>query len=326
MLNQCSEVIEFDLEANSVKSIPLSSCRFDLDKTHKLYWVHCDLTQVDDLNHFAKQPWLPESLLELCRHRDMRTQMIDESDSLTLQIPCLLDPEQSRPRMIRFDYLLIHLTHQICFTASASPMPALLAFKKSYTKSLTYAKTPCFILFLILDDVINDYSRVLLTFETTADHLDIKIRETHDVNFNEVMASKKQVMKLKRHVASIRDILMRISGHKFTVISNACRLSLTNLFTHCQTIINEADAIRDFMKEMLDQIDNTLMQKMNNTMKVLTGFAAIFLPLTLIAGIYGMNFQFMPELTWRYGYYYALMLMAVCAMILLFIFKKIKWF
>jgi magnesium transporter len=91
-------------------------------------------------------------------------------------------------------------------------------------------------------------------------------------------------------------------------------------------IANETDSLRDMLNSMLDQIDNALMQKMNETMKILTTFAAIFLPLTLITGIYGMNFQWMPELAWKYGYFYALTLLVVCGLSLLFIFKKMKWF
>ena len=68
------------------------------------------------------------------------------------------------------------------------------------------------------------------------------------------------------------------------------------------------------------------MQKLNQSIKVLTAISMIFLPLTLIAGIYGMNFHWIPELQWRYGYFYALALMITCAGIILIIFKNMKWF
>ena len=68
------------------------------------------------------------------------------------------------------------------------------------------------------------------------------------------------------------------------------------------------------------------MQKMNESIRILTAFASIFLPLTLITGIYGMNFRRIPELSWTYGYFYALSLIVICAGALLYLFKKMKWF
>jgi len=123
-----------------------------------------------------------------------------------------------------------------------------------------------------------------------------------------------------------REILMRISGRSIAVISDACRTSLYNLSNHSHMVVHEADSIRDMLNSLLDEIENMLMQKLNETMRVLTAFAAIFLPLTLITGIYGMNFRWIPELNWTYGYFWALGLLVVCAGSLLFLFKKKKWF
>jgi magnesium transporter len=181
-------------------------------------------------------------------------------------------------------------------------------------------------LFLILDDIINDYSNILFHFERVTDQIDLDVRTSNSDAYSNVMSIKKNVMKIKRFVMAICDFLMRISGRKISVISESCRLSLANLFSHTQMIVNEADAIRDILNGILAQIDNALMTRMNETMRILTAFASIFLPMTLIAGIYGMNFHIMPELEWDYGYYYALGLMLACAGTLLFIFKRFKWF
>lgn len=133
-------------------------------------------------------------------------------------------------------------------------------------------------------------------------------------------------MKVKRYTIAIREILMRITSRNILVISEQCRTSLYNLSNHCHLIVNEIDSLRDMLNGLLGQIDNQLMQNMNETMKVLTAFAAIFLPLSLITGIYGMNFYWMPELGWKYGYFGALGLIVLCALLLFLIFRKKKWF
>lgn len=119
---------------------------------------------------------------------------------------------------------------------------------------------------------------------------------------------------------------MRISGKKIEVISELCRKSLIDLYNHSQALTAEADSEREILKGMLDQIDNSIMHRISDTMKVLTAYATIFMPPTLITGIYGMNFHWIPELSWEYGYFYALSLILGSGLTLYLVFKRLKWF
>ncbi|RDI46555.1 magnesium transporter CorA family protein [Aquicella lusitana] len=322
-----STVIEFDLSDHSFRPLRLDELVISRQEKNKIYWVHCDLNDKDTFRQLSVRLQLPEDVIQLCEEDELLPKLNDSDESLTMRIQCLLPCEPHRIHHdVDFGNVVIHLTQHYCFTAASHPIPALSSFMHNYPKAVKYAKTPCFILFLMLDNAINDYSEMLLEFDLVTDQIDLRIRETHKNIYDEVIDIKKQVMKIKRYAAAIRDILMRISGRKITVVSERCRASLANLFDHSQVIISEADAIRDILNSSLDQIDNALMQNMSNTMKVLTAFAAIFLPLSLIAGIYGMNFEWMPELHWKYGYFWALSLMVVCGVGLLLLFKKMKWF
>jgi magnesium/cobalt transport protein CorA len=190
-----------------------------------------------------------------------------------------------------------------------------------------HAKTTCFILFLILDNLVNQYSQILFRYELIAEKLDYKIiHRTKQNIYDKVNMIKEQIIKIKRGIIGLREIVIRLSGRKISVISNECRSSLLNLSGHSHMVVHECDSIREILNGLLGQIENALIQKMNKTMKILTSFAAIFLPLTLIAGIYGMNFRFMPELEWQYGYFLVLGSMVFCAGLLLYIFKKNDWF
>jgi len=320
-----STVCEFDLKEHSFREIPLDEFTLEVEQKNKVYWVHCDLNQPGALAKVSAKLLLPEHILEWCTHIDKTPKLIDDEVSLTVQIQCLLFNELNPGEDPDFESLIIYLTENFCFTASVKPIPALFLFIRTYPKALRYAKTSCFMLFLILDNVINEYSRILLDFQLTSDRIDLETREVKDTLYDEVTGVKKQVMKSKRYISTLRDTLMRISTRKIPVISKECRLSLRNLFNHSQMLFIQFDSIKDSLNSTLDQIDNFLMQKMNNTMKVLTAFAAIFLPLSLIAGIYGMNFS-MPEYTWRYGYLWPIGLMIVCGGILIWIFKRKHWF
>jgi magnesium transporter len=179
---------------------------------------------------------------------------------------------------------------------------------------------------LILNNVVNDYAQFLFNYEISSDEMDIKVRENHENIYSTVANMKHRVIVIKRCTAAIREILMKISGKKMAAISDDCRASLLNILNQSQLVFNEIDSIRDMLNGLLSQIDYMLMHKMNKSIQILTAFAAIFLPLTLITGIYGMNFQHIPELAWKYGYVYALALILACGILLVLLFKVKKWF
>lgn len=319
-------VVEFDIAARTHKEIAVSEINLGNDHPQSLYWIHCDLSQPDSFRHINQALHLSDELTQFFNEDDMVPRVLDQGETLTLRIQCLVAWETRGRRVAKFSSLIIHLTQRYCLTMSADAIPALTSFMQVYPKSVKYAKTPCFILFLILDNVINDYSSILFDFEEASELMESRIRKGRRNYFNDVMMTKKQVMRVKRYAVSLRDMLMRISGRKITVVSDQCRQSLSALFDHAQTIVSEAEAIREIFNGMLDQIENTLMHSLNESMRVLTAFAAILLPLTLIAGIYGMNFHYIPELAWRYGYFYALGLMLAITIFLLWLFKRKKWF
>lgn len=318
-----STIIEFDIINFSYKQITIDELSMN---TKKIYWIHCNLNQSEFIKKSIKKLSLPEDVTNLFLKEDKLPKVIDSDEALTLQIPSLSSTEFSKKKGIVFNNLIIHLTSQFCLTAAHETIPSLMEFANVFKKNIHYAKTPCFISFLILDITINEYAKLLLNFELATEPLDLGVHGKHKNIYHEVMNYKKQLLKIKRYTIAIREILLRISGKKISVISADCRSSLSNLSNHSHMLVHEIDSIRDMLNGLLSQIDNALMQKMSETMKVLTAFASIFLPLTLITGIYGMNFHWMPELNWKYGYFYGLGLIAGCAAVLLFIFKQKKWF
>lgn len=318
-------IIEFDLSAHTFREIALNEFSIDANEEKKVYWVYFDLNQKQDFKQITAKLKLPDHVVEACYDEDQSPKLYDDETSVTILTQCMLSGQLKNDQDVESESLIIHLTNRYCFTASTVAIPALLVFINSCSKALPYAKTSCFILFMLMDNIINDYSKIMQDFELISDQIDLKVREMPEDIYIEVINIKKQLMKTKRYISSIRDTLMRISARKMPVISIDCRRSLRNLFNHSQMIFVQVDSIRDILNSTLDQIDNSLMQKMNRTMKVLTAFASIFLPLSLIAGIYGMNFR-IPEFHWKYGYFWALGLMIISGTILITVFIRKKWF
>lgn len=318
-------ILEFDMENRRYKELKIDDPIDDKNES-KVYWVHCNLSRQDDFKKLIEKLKLDEEIINLCYENDPTPTVIDRDESLTIQFPALLSTELNAQHELEFSNVIIHLTSRFCFSASYKEIPALIEFIKACQKALRYARTTCFIIFLILDNVVNDYARILYSLEVMTEQLDLDLDAENKDLYNQVMQIKRQTIKIKRYIIAIREIILRISGRKISVISEQCRLSLSQLASHTHIVINEVDSIRDVLKGLLDQIDNALMQRMNESMKVLTAFAAIFLPLTLITGIYGMNFHWMPELEWEYGYFAAIGLIFICGLAMYLFFKRKKWF
>jgi magnesium/cobalt transport protein CorA len=323
-----SSIIEFDISKKTSEcvSVDAISEAAEKDDSNKIFWIHCDLHDKEFFNNISKTFHLSDTVMQYINDHSSIPKVEDTEDTLTIKISAPLEVATDKNIHLEFTTLIIHLTRHYCLTISKKPIPALEEFKVNHDKSLRFAKTPCFITFIVLDNILNDYAKLLFHFETICDLLERKSHSANKSQYREVMKVKKLVIKTKRFTSAIRDILMRISGRKINVVSEQCRKSLLDTYTHSQAIVSETDSVREVLNGILDQIDNAIMHKMSETMTVLTAYATMIMPPTLIASIYGMNFVNMPELHWHYGYYFAISLMLGIALALYFVFKRRKWF
>ena len=124
----------------------------------------------------------------------------------------------------------------------------------------------------------------------------------------------------------MRDIIRRMETEKSHLIAHTTYEYLRDLFDHIVQINDTLDSYRETLTVLLDIYITNQGNKLNEVMKVLTIIATIFIPLTFIAGVYGMNFKNMPEVEWHYGYYFSLALMLIVGLGMLMFFKRKKWF
>lgn len=318
MSNLSSFVIEVDLLQRTWKYLDIETFEMDLVNLNKIYWVHCDLSLENELDKFKKKLQLTKEVKGLCHGSERISKTIETENYLTLQVQCLLF---SGKRSERNANLLIHLTPRYCFTASTRPLPMIKKLIANFQNYVHYAHTPCFILFIMLDSIVSLYLDRLYQFEIEAEEMDLQLGER---TYKEVADLKNHVMHIKRYSVAILNVLMHTSARKIQVVSEHCRGSLIDLLNNAQLVVTEADSIRELLNGTLGRIDNTLMHQVNNAMKILTAVATIFMPPTLIAGIYGMNLL-MPEYHWKYGYPLALILMTISGTSMFFYFRKKKW-
>jgi magnesium transporter len=136
---------------------------------------------------------------------------------------------------------------------------------------------------------------------------------------------KNEMIFLRKSIWPLRELINGLERCESTLIHESTGAYLRDVYDHTIQIIDTVESYRDMISGMVDIYLSSISNKMNEVMKVLTIFASIFIPLTFVAGVYGMNFEFMPELTWRWGYFALLALMALIGISLVFYFKRKRW-
>jgi magnesium transporter len=183
-----------------------------------------------------------------------------------------------------------------------------------------------YLAYSLIDSIVDNYYIVL---ETLGD----KIEEIEDNVVNNptpeilktIHSMKRELIFLKKSVWPLREVISSLNRAESNLIKKSTLIFIRDLYDHTIQVIDTIETFRDMNSGMLDIYMSSVSNKMNDVMKVLTIFAAIFIPLTFIAGIYGMNFNYMPELSWYWGYFTVIGLMIIVGITLLIYFKIKKW-
>lgn len=191
-----------------------------------------------------------------------------------------------------------------------------------------------YLVYALLDSIIDNYFSVLEKVGEEIEFMEEElVSDPAPETLGKIHILKREMILLRRSVWPLREVINSlVRDEEIDLISEAIYFYLKDLYDHTIQVIDTIETFRDIISGMLDIYLSSVSNRMNEVMKVLTIFAAIFIPLTFIAGIYGMNFNAaasplnMPELSWYYGYPFALGLMAATAGGMLVYFKRKKWF
>jgi magnesium transporter len=190
-------------------------------------------------------------------------------------------------------------------------------------------KGPAFITCKIMDKIVDSYFPIAQQLEDRITVLEEKTRRYHTrlhILMDEVFAIRSQLLALRHTIWPMRDLLYRILHSERLTLSNEERLHYRNIHAHLEKLASMIDSSREMTADIRDNYLSINSNRMNSIMMTLTVITTIFMPLTFIAGIYGMNFEYMPELKWKYGYFLVLGLMGLIGLMMFLWFKRKGWF
>jgi magnesium transporter len=186
-----------------------------------------------------------------------------------------------------------------------------------------------YLAYVQVDYVVDKYFPLLDAIGEHIAELDDRIMENPDKSIlTELHTLKRDMIFLRRIVHPMREVIVKLEREQMEeneLIPNSMRFYLRDLYDHITQINETIDHYRDILSNMLESYLSTMSNKLNDIMKVLTIISTVFIPLTLISGIYGMNFKYMPELEWQAGYPFAILLMIGIVIVEFYFFHRKGW-
>ena len=183
-----------------------------------------------------------------------------------------------------------------------------------------------YLFYRLIDTIVDSYYLIIESLGERIEHLENEVYENPSKRtLQQIQGLKKELIFLRKSIYPLREAISKISKEEYDFISKETVRFFSDVYDHTIHIIETFETYRDLTTGLMDMYMTSISNKMNEVMKVLTIIATIFIPLTFIAGIYGMNFENMPELKMENGYFYALGAMGVVLILMLVYFKKKKW-
>ncbi len=183
-----------------------------------------------------------------------------------------------------------------------------------------------YLLYSLVDAIVDHYFVVLETLGEKVEVLqDAVIRNPKPETLQGVHVLKRELLFVRRSIWPLREVISGLQRADSSMVSETTKVYFSDVYDHTIQAIDTLETLREMVSGMLEIYLSSISQRTNAVIKVLTIIATIFMPLTFIAGVYGMNFEYMPELRWRAGYPMVLVGMAVVVAVMLLFFRKKKW-
>ncbi len=271
--------------------------------------------------HFKLHPLLLEDVV----HVDQRPKTEDFGDYLFFTIKVFHKKSADETDFEHISFVLGQ-DFIICFQENAIDNFDLIRdrLKKSFGK--IREKKADYLFYRFIDTIIDHYFIILDGLAEKIELLEDEVMERPNTGtLHKLQTVRKELIYLRRSIYPLRESINSILKSETKLLNHETERFFTDVYDHTIQVIESMETYRELLSGIMDLYMNTASNRMNEIMKVLTIMSTIFIPLTFIAGIYGMNFEHMPELGHPWAYPLALLLMVLIALLMLLYFKRKKW-
>lgn len=309
------------------KELSLEQCA-EFKQLPGVRWYNLDgIHQVDLVESFGSLFALHPLVLEDILNTDHRPK-VEEHDNCLVLIFKMLHFDEASSR-VDAEQISLVLTAGEIISFQERPGDAFARVRDRLKRGSGRIRQrgPDYLAYALLDAVVDSYFHILEKLADQLEELESQlISQPDQKKLQDVHHLKGQLIYLRKNIWPLRELMNSLVQDNFNLISETTTLYLRDVYDHCIQVMETLESFRETAVGLIDLYMSSISYRMNEVMQVLTVMASIFIPLTFIAGIYGMNFQHMPELTWKYGYALVWGVMGLCAGVMIGFFKRKKWF
>jgi magnesium transporter len=320
----------FDYDQAHVEEIHATDIEesFPFKEKPTITWINIDGLHETDViekigRHFGFHPLLLEDIV----NTGGRPKIEDFGDHVFIVLKMLYQDEESDELLSEQISLIFSENYVISFQESHGDVFDSIRERIRKGKGRVRKEVGDYLAYLIIDAIVDNYFNVL---EDIADYIEdteeVLLEKPNSETLQTIHSLKNDALFLRKSIWPLREIINLLERGESPLIRETTRIYFRDVYDHTIQVMDTLDTFRDIISGMLDTYLSSMSNRMNEVMKVLTIFASIFIPLTFMAGVYGMNFEYMPELKWPWGYPVLWTLMLTVGITMVVMFKRKKWF
>lgn len=290
-------------------------------------WINVDgLHQVEILEKLGNCYSLHPLVLEDILNTEQRPKMEDYGEYLYIVLKMLEDNNKTNEILTEQISLIVGSNFVISFQEREGDVFDPIRERIRSGAGRTRKMGADYLAYTLVDSIVDNYFVILEKLGEKIEFLEEKlVNQPTSETLQTIHRLKREMIFLRKAVWPLREVINGLERGESSLIQQSTGIFFRDVYDHTIQVIDTIETYRDMVSGMLDIYLSSVSNRLNAVMKVLTIIATIFMPLTFLAGLYGMNFKYMPELEWRWGYPAILLLMLMIGGFMLIYFRRKKW-
>lgn len=322
------EVHEYTIDEYNTHETKQIKKIFDVKGNNRVTWINVNgLNNAQDITKIGEYFKLHPLILEDIVNTNQRPKIDEYENYIFIVLKMLYQSEKSDELLTEHISIIVGHDYVLTFQETEEDIFDSIRERFKNQKSRLRNSGADYLAFLLMDAIIDNYAVVIEMFGTKVEQTEdeLFLEDSREGISRDIQYLKQDLLRLRRNILPSREVISRIVKLESEIITVKTHDYLKDLQDHILQINDNIDLYREMVWGLMDMHMTTMSNKMNGIMKVLTIISTIFIPLTFIVGVYGMNFDNMPELHSKNGYYILWGIMILLFVALLIYFRRKKW-
>jgi magnesium transporter len=321
-------IINYDSDTHVAKQYTNSDKPSPIRYKEGITWINIDgLHQIDLIEHIGNEFGISRLTLEDILNTNQRPKLDAHENYVYLVVKMLHYPEDSPDLEVEQVSFLLGKDFVISFQESPGDTFNSVRHRLQQSSNSIRTRKADYLLYALLDTIVDNYFVIIEHLSDKTENLEERLlHQVSDDLLNEIYQLRKEISNIRRSIYPLREVIAALDRNDSHIMSSDTKWYIRDVYDHTIQVIDQVENFREAITTMIDLYMSGISNRMNNIMKVLTVISTIFIPLTFIVGLYGMNFDNMPELHWHYGYFIIWGIMITMGLSMFAYFRRKKWF